>query len=170
MHNLADRLEKKGWKRKEIIKTLGIIKNAKKNKPEGTAFIERRIFWILLLLIIAANFSVSVALLPLLIALKGYLLYAAVILLGLVFGFLFELVIRGMEHLEKHHHLFLAFLMLAVSLANIFAISHISNNLSRNLNLANVHNPIAISIIYAVSFAMPYVYCRFVLKKSYYLK
>ncbi|MBI2541736.1 hypothetical protein HYV80_03440 [Candidatus Woesearchaeota archaeon] len=170
MHNLADRLEKTGWKRKDIIKAVEIIKNAKKNKPKEIVFIERRIFWILLLLIIAANFSASVALLPLLVALNGYAPYAAVIALGLVFGFLFEQVIRSMEHLEKHHHLFLAFLMLAVSLANIFVISRISNNLSRDLNLANAHNPAALAISYAVSFALPFAACRFVLKRGYYSK
>lgn len=170
MRNLVDRLEKKGWSRKDIIRTVESIKNAKKNKPRDIIFIERRIFWILLIIIIASNFAVSVALLPLLVALRGALLYFAIIILGLFFGLLFELVIRSMEHLEKHHHLFLAFLIPLAALANIFIISTVSNNLARELNLANIHNPIMISIAYSVSFVLPYIVYRFILKIGYYVK
>ena len=170
MRNLVDRLEKRGWSRKEIIKTIEIIKNAKKSKPRDISFIEKRIFWILLILIIAANFAVSVALLPLLIALKGLLLYSAIIILGIIFGLLFELVIRSMEHLEKGHHLFLAALIPAVALVNVFVISNLSNDLARALNLVNIHNPIPISLVYAISFILPYIVYRFILKIGYYLR
>lgn len=170
MRNLVDRLEKGGWSRKDIIKAVEAIKNAKKNKTKDTAFIEKRIFWILLVIIIAANFAVSVALLPLLVALKGMLLYAVIIILGIVFGLLFELVIRGMEHLERQHHLFLAFLIPAVALVNVFIMSNTSNNLVQMLGLENAHNSLVISIIYAASFVLPYVVYRFVLKIEYYAK
>lgn len=170
MRNLVDRLEKRGWSRKDILKTIDIIKNAKKNKAKDIVFIERRIFWILLVLIIAANFAVSVALLPLLIALSGILLYAAIIVFGIIFGLLFELVIRSMEHLEKQHHLFLAVLIPVVAVLNIFIISNTSNRLARTLNLTNIHNPLIISVIYAVSFVLPYIIYRFVLKIEYYVK
>lgn len=168
MHNLVDRLEKKGWSRKDIIKAVETIKNAKKNKTRDIVFIERRIFWILLIIIIAANFAVSVALLPLLVALRGFLLYFVIIILGLVFGLLFELVIRSMEHLEKQHHLFLAVLIPIVAMLNIFIISNMSNNLVQSLGFANSHNPVATSIIYSASFALPYIISRFVLKIGYY--
>ena len=170
MRNLVDRLEKKGWSRKDIVSTLEIIKNAKKNKPGGISFIEKRIFWVLLILIIAANFAVSVALLPMLVALRGALLYSAIIALGLVFGLLFELVIRSMEHLERKHHLLLAFLIPIAALANIFVISALSNNLAMALNLANMHNPAIISIVYSASFVLPYIIYRFILKIEYYVK
>ena len=170
MRNLVDRLEKKGWSRKDIIRAVETIKNAKKNKPRDIIFIERRIFWILLIVIIAANFAVSVALLPLLVALRGPILYFVIVILGLVFGLLFELVIRGMEHLEKQHHLFLVILIPATALVTIFIISSISNNLAKVLNLANAHNSILVSIIYAASFVLPYIIYRFILKIGYYIK
>lgn len=168
MHNLVDRLEKKGWSRKDIIKTVETIKNTKKNKPRDIVFIERRIFWILLVVITAANFAVSVALLPLLVALKGAPLYVVIIILGVILGLVFELVIRSMEHLEKQHHLFLAFLIPIVAMLNVFAISRISNSLVRSLGFANSHNPLIVSLLYSSSFALPYLISRFALKKEYY--
>lgn len=170
MRNLVDRLEKGGWGRKDIIRAVESIKNAKKDKTRDTLFIEKRIFWILLVIIIVSNFAVSVALLPLLVALKGMLLYAAIIILGMIFGLLFELVIRSMEHLERQHHLFLAFLIPIVALVNVFIMSNISNNLAQMLGLENVHNSLVVSIIYAASFVLPYIVYRFVLKIEYYAK
>ena len=170
MHNLVDRLEKKGWSRKDIIRTVETIKNAKKKQPKDIIFIERRIFWILLITIIAANFAVSVALLPLLVALKGALLYIIIIILGIIFGLLFELVIRSMEHLGRQHHIFLAFLIPIIALMNIFIMSRISNRLAQSLGLANAHNPVVMSIVYSASFALPYIISRFVFKIGYYAK
>ena len=170
MKNLVERLEKRGWSKKEIIKAVNIIKKAKQNKPKDIIFFEERIYWILLVVIIAANFAISVALIPILLTLRGVLLYFIIIVLGLIFGLLFELLIRSIEHLEKEHHLFLAVLIPLIALSNVFVISKISNNLTRTLNLTNFQNPIVIALIYAASFVLPYIIYRFVLKIGYYAK
>ena len=95
MENLVKRLEKKGWRKKEIVRAVGIIRNAKQNKPHDIKFLEERIYWVLLAVIIAANFAISIALIPVLIALNGAFLYLVLMVLGIVFGLLFELVIRS---------------------------------------------------------------------------
>ena len=170
MENLKKRLEKRGWDKKEIEKAVGIIHNAKQLKTTETRFLEKRIYWVLLVVIIAANFAISIALIPVLMALKGALLYFIIVLLGIVFGLLFELVIRSIEHLEKKHHLILAILITLFALTNFFVVSRISNNLMTTLNLTNIHTPIIIALVYAASFALPYVTYRFVLKIEYYAK
>ncbi len=170
MDNLIKRLEKRGWSKKDIIKAVGIIQNAKQNKGKDAGFLDKRIYWILLVVIIAANFAISVALIPALVVIKGIFLYFILILLGIIFGLLFELVIRSIEHLEKRHHLFLAFLIPLVALANIFVISKISNDLSNVLGLANLHNSVIVAVVYAASFVLPYLVYRFVLNIEYYSK
>ena len=170
MQNLAERLEKRGWKNKEIINTVNIIREAKRNKTQENLFLEKRVYWILLVVVIAANFAISVALIPVLMALKGIFLYFVIIILGTVFGLLFELVIRSIEHLEKQHHQLLAVLIPLIALANAFVISKISNNLTSTLGFANVHKPITIAVVYAASFVLPYIVYRFVLKIEYYAK
>ena len=170
MEKLVNRLEKRGWSKKEIINTVNIIRNAKHNKTQENLFIERRIYWILLVIIIAANFAISVALIPVLMALKGIFLYFVIITLGIVFGLLFEIVIRSIEHLEKQHHQLLAILIPLIALANVFIISKISNNLTSILGIANVHNSISIAVVYAASFVLPYIVYRFIFKIEYYAK
>ena len=170
MENLIKRLEKKGWEKKEISKAVEIIHNAKQLKTAENRFLEKRIYWILFVIIIAANFAISIALIPILITLNGMLLYFTIIVLGIIFGLLFELVIRSIEHLERKHHIFLAFLIPLTALANAFAISNTSNNLSKTLNLTNMHNSMAIALAYASSFVLPFIVYRFVLKIEYYAK
>ena len=170
MQNLVKRLEKKGWKKREIKDTLEIIKDAKANSPKEIKFLDRRIYWILLFVIIAANFAISIALIPILIALKGTLLFTVVIILGLVFGLLFELVIRSIEHLENHHHLLLAIFIPATALINIFFIINYSNYIMEELNVKNQHPPAMIAIAYASSFIIPYIIYRYILRIEYYAK
>ncbi|MBI2557909.1 hypothetical protein HYW20_01190 [Candidatus Woesearchaeota archaeon] len=168
MENLARRLEKRGWGKKEIENAVGIIHNAKQLKTPETRFLEKRIYWILLAVIIAANFAVSIGLFPVLIALKGTFLYFIIALLGIVFGLLFELVIRSIEHLEKKHHLVLAVFIPVIALANLFVVNNISNSVIESLNLENTHNSMIIAFVYAASFVLPYILYRFVLKIEYY--
>ena len=170
MRNLVGRLEKRGWSNKEISRAVKIIQNAKRNKTKENLFLEKRIYWILLMVIIVANFSISIALIPLLIAFKGILLYFLIIILGITFGLLFELVIRSIEHFERKHHIILAFLIPLIALMNAFIISKMSNVVISQFGLGNFHEPFVIGLVYAASFVLPYIVYRFVLKIEYYAK
>ena len=170
MQNLVKRLEKRGWKNKDIARAVDIIENAKQHKTKENLFLEKKIYWILLIMIIAGNFAISVALIPLLLALKGMILYFLIFVLGISFGLLFELVIRTIEHLEKKHHLILAVMIPLIALGSAFLITRISNEIVSKFNLRNVHEPVIIGLIYAVSFVLPYVIYRFVLGIEYYAK
>ena len=170
MQNLVNRLEKRGWSQKDIQKAVGIIDTAKKVKTTESRFLEKRIYFILLLVIIAANFAISLALIPILIALEGFYLYFIIVVLGIVFGLLFELVIRSIEHLERKHHLVLAFFIPLAALINAAVISQMSNKFESAFRINNYHEPIFVGIAYAVSFVLPYIVYRFILRIEYYSK
>lgn len=168
MHKLIERLEKRGWNEKEIVRAVEIIHNAKQLKTPETRFLEKRVYWVLLFVIIAGNFAVSVAIVPALVALKGPFLYALIGLIGFVFGLLYELVIRGIEHLGKTHHIMLAIIIPMTALANFFVVSNMSNRLANELSVGAVHNSLAIAAVYSASLVLPYIIYRFVLRKDYY--
>ena|SRR3989344_1323619 len=170
MKNLAKRLEGKGWAKRDIKKAIGIIDDAKQNKPADIRFLDKKVYWALLIIVAVANFAISIALLPILMALKGVQLYFIISVLGIVFGLLFELVIRSIEHLEKKHHIALVFLIPLIAVANLFVINNLANNVMAKLGLANYHNSFLVSISYAVSFVIPYIIYRFVLKIEYYAR
>ncbi len=170
MQNLIKRLEKSGWGRNDINKAVNIMQNAKQNKTRDIISFDKNVYWILLAIIVVANFAISIALVPVLVTLGGIFLYFIMILLGLVFGLLFELVIRSIEHLEKRHHLILVFLIPLVALINMFIVARMSNSLKITMSLKNANEPIILSIFYAAAFVMPYIIYRFVLKIEYYAK
>ena len=170
MRNLIKRLEKRGWEKKEIDKAIGIIQKAKSHKKNNLRFFEKQIYFLLLLLIIGANFAISIALIPVLIALRGIPLYSVIVLLGFVFGLLFELLIRTIEHLEARHHIILAVFIPFTALANVYVISKISNDLMHKLNILNAVEPLSVAIAYSVSFVVPYLLYRFAFKIEYYAK
>lgn len=168
MENLIHRLQKKGWNEKEISRVVSIIKEEQKKKASAKYIDE--IYWVLLLVILAANFALSVALVPMLLFLNGFVLYSIIILVGTVFGLLFELIIRSIEHLDKHHHFVLALLIPMIALANSLVITKYSNDLMESLSINNSHDLFAIAFVYSLSFVLPYFIFRFVLKIEYYSK
>ena len=167
MENLIHRLQKKGWTPKEISHAISIIREERKKKDVANKFIDK-IYWVLLLVIIAANFALSLALVPILMFLNGFILFAIIILVGTVFGLLFELIIRSIEHLDSHHHFVLALLIPLIALANSLVMSNYSNRLMESLDIHNTHNLILVSFVYAISFVLPYFIFRFVLRIEYY--
>ena len=168
MQNLIKRLEKKGWKRQEIIRAVSLIQEAKRNKTEESLFLGKRIYWVLLAIIVTANFAIAVSIIPLLLALKGFGLYFIIAAIGFVFGVLFEVVIRSIEHLETGHHIALAAIIPVTAIISGFLITGFSNEMSSAFRIKNFHEPFAVALAYAASFSLPYIACRFVMKRGYY--
>ena len=169
MENLIHRLQKKGWTKKEISRVVSIIKEEHKKKELSTRYIDK-VYWALLLVILAANFALSIALVPILMFLSGFILYAIIILVGTIFGLLFELIIRSIEHLEEHHHFVLALLIPVIALANSYAMTKYANNLMTSVGIQNTHDLFAVAFVYSISFVLPYFIFRFVLEIEYYSK
>ena len=168
MEKLKKRLLEKGWSKKDVDKTLKIVKQAKKEKHPSLLFMDKALYWVALVIAVLGNIIISIALIPSLIALKSFLLFLVVIVLGLSFGFLFELLIRSIEHLEAKHHLFLGILIPIIALINFITITSVSNNLEKIFKINNPHNPYIIGIVYATAFILPFAFYKLILKKDYY--
>ena len=105
VEKLADNLYKKGWKKEEVLETLDLVKQAKKNKHPHSIFLDKCIYWTLLVVVFVLNFGVATAFLPSMLSFNWPFLYFMLIIIGFVFGLIIELVIRSIEHLESHHHI-----------------------------------------------------------------
>jgi|SRR3989338_1466397 len=156
------RLIEKGWRKSDINKTIKIIERAKKAKHPKIKLLDKAVYWLSLLLAITGNFVISVALIPELLALKGYPLYLIITTLGISFGLLFELLLRTIEHLNAKHHLFLGIIVPVLAVINIVIVS---NNMKRLVGLENPQNPLAAGIVYALSFILPYAIYQIFLKE-----
>ncbi len=168
VERLAGRLRKKGWQKEHIHKAVELINNAKQNRHPGIKLMDSLVYWILLLLIVLGNFTISIGLLPLLLALQGIFLYPIIAAAAIVFGLLFELVIRSIEHLEMKHHFFLALVIPFIAVINFLVMAQFAREAQISLGLAERHDYISLSIAYTAAFVLPYIYYKFILKKGYY--
>ena len=164
MENIRKYLLEKGWKRKDVESAIRIISHAKKHKHPKIKLLDKAVYWISLSVAIAGNFIISIALIPFLIALSGFRLFLFVIALGISFGLLFELLVRGIEGLEVKHHLFLGIIIPIVALASFVIIS---NNLKKLIGIESPHDPIIVGAIYSISFILPYIIYHVFLKNRH---
>jgi len=164
MHDIKKRLMEKGWKQKEINKTVKIIKEAKKHPH--IQILDKAIFWISLFLAIIGNLLISVSLIPILLTLRSFPLYLTIIVMGASFGLLFELLIRTIEHLESKHHIFLSIIIPLIAVINVIIIVLYSNRLEEILNIQNLQNPLLVAIVYAIAFMLPYIVYQLFLRNK----
>ena len=167
MRDIKKRLEQKGWSKKDISKTVGIIEQAKANKHPKIKILDKLVFWASLAVAIIGNFIISISLIPILLALNNLPLYIVLITLGVAFGLLFELLIRTIEHLEAKHHIFLGIMMPIIAIINVIIIVTFSNNLEKVINIQNPHSPLLVGVIYAFAFILPYLIYQLFLKNRY---
>lgn len=152
------RLLEKGFSKKEAKKTIDIIKKAKERKSPKIKFLDAIIYWILLIVTIIGNMIISIILIPFLLAFKRIPLYLTIIILATMFGFLFDQLIRDIEHLEKKHHIIAGIFIPSLAIINVYYMTSFTNYLIQSLKLPITPKPpLLISIIYVVSFTLPYI-------------
>ena len=108
-----------------------------------------------------ANFMISVILIPFLLVMQDIYLYAVVVVLGLVFGFIFNFLITDIEHLETRHHVFAGTFIPLIGIIDIFIMITISNDIARVFKLMTHSNALYVAIVYVVSFMLPYIITNF---------
>ncbi|MCX8146963.1 MAG: hypothetical protein N3D84_00670 [Candidatus Woesearchaeota archaeon] len=116
------------------------------------------VYWTVLLVLTIGNFLISVILIPFLLVFKPVHLALIVSILGIIFGLMFNLIIRDIEHIEKEHHLIAAIFIPSIALINIFVMVNIANNLAARLKLPAHENAFLISLLYVIVFIIPYVF------------
>jgi hypothetical protein len=147
-------LKEKGWSEKEIIHAEEALNRSEKHDLHFSKIV----FWSALIVTIFGNFIVSLVLIPFLIVLNRFVLYAIVVLLAGSIGFLYKLLITDIGHLEKKHHIAASIFVPLIAIANIVGMVFVSNKFIRDLNVENVqHNPLIVALVFAGVLILPYI-------------
>ena len=96
-------LHQKGWSKPEIEHAGTILEKPRSHDHHFSQIV----LWSALVVIIFANIIVSMVLLPFLPLLSFFTAVLLVIVLGGAVGFLYNLLINDIGHLEKKHHVLL---------------------------------------------------------------
>jgi len=137
------------------------IKQIQKDKikyPLYKESINRLLYWTTILVLAVCNFLISVLIVPLLLVVNRPAVYITIGALGFFFGFVFNLLISKVGHLETRHHVFAAVFIPLVSVINIFILVTLTNRISSILKMGLEVNSLLIAVIYVGAFMLPYLY------------
>ncbi|MBI2124966.1 hypothetical protein HYU08_00255 [Candidatus Woesearchaeota archaeon] len=147
-------LAQKGWREDELRRAEEILDRA----TAHDLFFSKIVFWSALLVIIFANLTVALILIPFLIALDTGFLYGIIAVLAITIGFLYNFLITDIGLLEKKHHRIASIIVPLIGAGNAVIMVLISNRFVESLQLnLQPHNPWIVAIIFAGAFILPYV-------------
>lgn len=155
MKDLEKNLKKKGWKEKEIKKTIKII-NKYKN-PDLIKKVDKKIYWFSLIMAILTTLISSVILIPFLLTINEPIVYIFVVMIALTFGYLFQWLIGEIEIVQLPKHLFILMIIPIFSIFIFFFMVGYANYLQGLMKIENAQNNILIGVIYSISFLIPYM-------------
>lgn len=159
---LIDKLRKKNWPEKDIQKTIRIMESREYvDKSNSNVHASRLLYWTSLLVLMVCNLLIAVFLVPFLLVLGGTLIYILVAVIGFVFGLFFNLLLRDIENLEAHHHLFATIFIPLVSLLNIALMTSASARIAEIIKVSFKLDPVIMSLFYVSAFMLPYLYGMF---------
>ena len=156
-------LLRKGWTEQEFQKAETMIEQS----TEYDKHFSKIVFGSALVVIIFAHILVAVVLIPFLIALSKGIVYAIVILLAAMMGFVYNFLIMDIAHIEKKHRLFASIIIPLIAFATMITMVAVSNRFLTELDVTSTpHNPLVIGIIFAVVFILPFIIDRTIIKRS----
>lgn len=160
-------LKRKGWSEEDIQKAEKIIEARRvSDKSRSIAYSHRVLYWTVILVVIIGNFVISMLLVPFLLVLNKLALDVLVVVLGLAFGSLFNLLITDIAYISKRHHVIAGITIPVMALLNISVMVHMANAINEVLRISAMRgDPITISIIYVIAFMAPYLWTVLVKKR-----
>ncbi len=157
MADVTKNLKEKGWSEGEIKRVSRILEGAPEKKSPAILLIDKVAYWSGLFIAIIGNFAISVLLIPFLILMKSFYLYLALVFLGVVFGWVFSLLIRDIEAIKAGQHIIAWIFIPAIAIINIYVVTNISNHIATLMEIATgIHIASMVSVVYVVSFMFPY--------------
>jgi hypothetical protein len=120
--------------------------------------LDNLVYWISLVLLALFNLIACFFLIPFLILFEGWKVYLAVAGFGFMFGFLFNLLILGIEHLEQRHSLVAGIFIPLLAVIDISVILNITEKLGKIFVKQPTYSTSLVIVIFISAFIVPYVF------------
>jgi hypothetical protein len=161
--SLRQKLMEKGWSDEDIEHTLGILYSEEKQEKHAkyAEFSSPIIYWAGLLIAIVGNLLISVVFVPFLMILNSFQLYIIMGMMGAIFGAMFNLLLRDIEHVDAKHHVMAGVFIPAVALVTVFVMVTLANTFNTIIKSPVQHNPFIISAVYVLAFSAPYAWYKY---------
>ena len=128
----------------------------KKEAFHSVKELDNIIYWTTILVLVVANFFVLLAIIPLLFIASNLHFYLLLAILGLLFGYVFSLLIHNIENLNVHHHLFAILFVPIFAALNLMIIATTFGGFAGLFGLELNKDPVTLGIFYSIFFVLPY--------------
>lgn len=153
---LRERLLAKGWPPEEVDYTLDILKAKDKKKSSSMEIMESIVYWLAIIIAIIGNMIIAIVLIPFFLVLHAFYLYFIVILLGVGFGFLYNILITDLEKVVKREMIMESVFIPALALISVGFMTYFANILANAWNMTITHPPLLAGLVYALAFVGPW--------------
>ncbi|MBN2454786.1 hypothetical protein JXB11_04545 [Candidatus Woesearchaeota archaeon] len=135
------------------------------HKPTSADLAYRRtanmiLYWSTILFLTLMNVLIALVLTPFLFASETPQLYLMMVIFGLLFGYIFNLLITRIEFLERHHHFFAAIFIPLIAIITILTIISSIDHIASILNITISQDPKITVLVYGAAFMLPYTLGR----------
>ena len=155
------------WTKDDVEKAIQIIDSAKHKKTEFIKGLEKVAFILSIVVAIIGNGIVAIVLIPFILTFSSLFLYLVLIIIGLSFGLLFEVLVRDIENLDTRHHIVTSFLIPVLAVISFIMVNNFSKiQLAQIPGEHTIQNPWLMGIVYAISFLIPYLAYHLHIKKK----
>ena len=159
--SLRQKLLEKGWDEAEVDRSLSILNSdgpETKNSNQGVFLSRPIIYWSALFLAILGNLVVGVVFIPFLMVLKTLQLYVIMGSMGLIFGAMFHILLKDIEHADSKHRVVAGVFIPAIALITVYVMATLANTFNVLLKNPLRHSPFGIGAVYVIAFTIPYAY------------
>jgi len=159
--HLISQMRDRGWDDKELDYARHVMSSAHTQRTSFLRFFDSSLLWAFLIIVAIGNILAIATIMPLLILFSNQAIYGILILIGVCFGLLVELILRDIEHLFSGHHLFIMYVLIPFIAASggLIVLTY------AQLHLPNVflleRNPLKMSIVYTIFFIAPLAISKF---------
>ncbi len=161
----VEKLREKGWPEEDIQRAARILQDAPVKKSPTILVLDKAAYWGGLFLAIIGNFVISVLLIPFLILMKSFYLYLALMFLGVIFGWVFSILMFDIESIKEGQHVVAWIFIPTIALVNVFVMTNLANHVAKLMEITTgIHQAPFVSVVYVFSFMFPYTLTK-MLKK-----
>ncbi len=156
--HLLRKLKQKGWSETELAHAQSVFTKSESQKSEAHRFLDRWLLWAVFAVIVAGNIIAMLAFMPLLPVFTHSSLYTMFFLLGICFGFLYQVLLQDIQHqFSGHHHLFVLILIPYLAIVGgVLILTYAQRGFAEYFVVSS--QPWLMGLSYAFGFLLPYIF------------
>ncbi|MFC1753509.1 hypothetical protein ACFL96_08985 [Thermoproteota archaeon] len=149
----------KGWEEKDIARAEEILYSEEKQLKhyDHLRRVNPVVYWMGLMLAMIGNMIIAVLMIPFFLVMTSIQLYIVIGTVGLVFGAMFNFLLRDIEHVDYRHHIIAGVFIPIVAAITIFVVINLANTFAKIMKISQISNPWLVILTYIVLFSVPYL-------------